>query len=331
MRLENPDSFSYRALTRLEGIEQPLPAPWLVVFASNTWNALRMFNWNNGNIWVHSVPDRPALDVVTGALFLAGVCLLLVRYAQRRHWLDLFLLLSIPILLLPSILSLAFPGENPSLNRTAGALVPVFLIAALALDGLITCLRKRQSAGLVAYGLTGLLLWGSASQSFQLVFNQFDRNFRQNAWNSSEMGAVIKEFGLVYGETDSAWVVPFPYWVDTRLVGVWAGIPNRDFAIWPDQLSKTLQVPGPKLFIAKASLTDPGANDQKTVDLLTTDLSAGFAQPASIAGSRARFLDLFRARCFHPLDRRSDATIFATRDDSTPNASGSMTCCWCWC
>ena len=69
---ENPDSFSYRALTRLEGIEQPLPGPWLVVFVSNTWNALRMFNWNNGGIWVHSVPDRPALDVVTGALFLAG-------------------------------------------------------------------------------------------------------------------------------------------------------------------------------------------------------------------------------------------------------------------
>ena len=129
----------------------------------------------------------------------------------------------------------------------------------------------------MAYGLTGLLLWGSASQSFQLVFHQFDRNFRQNAWNSSEMGAVIKQFGLVYGETDSAWVVPFPYWVDTRLVGIWAGIPNRDFAIWPDQLSKTLQVPGPKLFIAKASLTDPGANDQKTVDLLRQTISAGFA------------------------------------------------------
>ena len=55
-----------------------------------------MFNWNNGGIWVHSVPDRPALDVVTGALFLIGVLLLLVRYAQKRHWLDLFLLVVDP-------------------------------------------------------------------------------------------------------------------------------------------------------------------------------------------------------------------------------------------
>ena len=265
---ENPDSFSYRALTRLEGIEQPLAAPWYVVFLTNTWNALRMFNWNNGGIWVHSVPNRPALDVVTGALFLIGVVLLVVRYAQRRHWLDLFLLLSIPILLLPSILSLAFPDENPSLNRTAGALVPAFLVAALALDGLISTFGDGRGRSMLALALTAVLLWESASQSYQLVLHQFDQNFRQNAWNSSDMGAVIKGFGALNGETDTAWVVPFPYWVDTRLVGMAAGIPNRDFAIWPEQLPTTLQISGPKLFIVKASLTDATANDQKSVDML---------------------------------------------------------------
>lgn len=265
---ENPDTFSYRALTRLEGIEQPLPGPWPIVFLSNTWNAFRMFNWNNGTIWVHSIPGRPALDVVTGALFLLGVFLLGVRYIHKRHWLHLFLLLSIPILLLPSILSLAFPGENPSLNRTAGALVPVFLIAALALDGLIAALSAQNRRSIWAFVVTGMLLWGSASQNFDLVFHQFDQIFRSNAWNSSEMGAIVKLFGLTYGETDTAWVVPFPYWVDTRLVGVWAGIPNRDFAMWPDQLTQTLQFSGPKLFLAKASLDDPSANDQSTLDLL---------------------------------------------------------------
>jgi dolichyl-phosphate-mannose-protein mannosyltransferase len=265
---ENADSFLYRALTRLGPVEQPLPAPWYRVFVSNTWNAIRMFNWNNGSIWVHSVPDRPALDVVAGALFMLGVLLLLVRYVRQRHWLDALLLLSVPILLLPSILSLAFPDENPSLNRTAGALVPVFVITGMALDGLITAFGSRPGRVATAYIVAGVLLWGSASQSYDLVFRQFDENFRNNSWNSSEMGAVIKEFGLAYGETDTAWVVPFPYWVDTRLVGMWAGIPNRDFAMWPDQLPQTEQDPGPKLFIVKASLTDPTANDQKSVDLL---------------------------------------------------------------
>ncbi len=266
--IENPQMYSYRAITRLGTVEQPLPGPWYQIFISNTWNALRMFNWNNGTIWVHSIPNRPALDVVSGALFLIGVVLLLIRYFRNRHWLDLFLLVSIPVLLLPSILSLAFPGENPSLNRTAAAAVPVFLVAALALDGLITSISASGRRTVLAYGLTLVLLYVSASQNYDLVFNQYDQNFRDNAWNSSDMGALIKDFGMIYGETDTAWVIPFPYWVDTRLVGVWAGVPTRDFAIAPDQLPTTLKLPGPKLFIAKADTTDPSGNDQKSVDAL---------------------------------------------------------------
>jgi hypothetical protein len=225
-----------------------------------------MFNRDDGDIWVNSVPHRPALDVVSGALFLIGSALMFGRYLRERHWLDLFLLASIPILQLPSTLSLAYPGENPALNRTGGALVPAFLLAALALDGLWAALSRareageaeprppdsvtrRLSAAAFAWGLTGALLAGAAAQNFDLVFNRFDKNFRAGAWNTSEMGAVIKQFGETYGTTDSVWVVPYPHWVDTRLPGVWAGIPNRDFARWPEQLSETLGVPPPKLFI----------------------------------------------------------------------------------
>ena len=264
----NPELFSYRALTRLGSIEQPLPAPWPVVFVSNTWNALRMFNWKDGVIWVHSVPDRPALDIVTAALFMLGSLLLIIRYIRQRHWLDLFILVSVPVLLLPSILSLAFPGENPSLNRTAGAVVPVFLIAAMALDGFIGALTAENRRKLWAYGLTGLLLLWSASQNFDLVFHQFDQNFRNNAWNTSDMGELIKQFRATFGETDTVWIVPFPYWADTRLPGVYAGIPNRDFAVRPEQLSKTVAIDGPKLFMVKADLNDPSQNDQASVDLL---------------------------------------------------------------
>jgi hypothetical protein len=265
---ENPDTFFYRSLTRVEGVEKPLPGPWAQVFASNVWNGLRMFNWDDGNVWVNSIPHRPALDIVTGALFLFGVILVLARYFQKRHWLDLFLLVSIPILQLPSTLSLAFPDENPATNRAAGALVPAFLLAALALDALITAFGSERKRKVLAGLVTGVLLVLSAAQSYDLVFNKFDEQFRLGAWNSSEMGQVITEFGQVYGETNTVWIVPFPYWVDTRLPGVWAGIPNRDFAVFPDHLSDTLQSSGPKLFMVKADLQDPNANDQKTLDKL---------------------------------------------------------------
>jgi 4-amino-4-deoxy-L-arabinose transferase-like glycosyltransferase len=256
--VDNPQVFDYRAFTRLGSLETPLPAPAWQVFLSNTWNALRMFNWDDGEIWVHSVTHRPALDVVTGALFLIAVVLVLIRYIRQRQWQDLFLLLAVPLLQLPSILSLAFPGENPALNRAAGAMVPTFLLVAVALDGLLASISFRMNRR-VGAALTWLLVivlftWSSA-QNFDLVFNQYATEYSSGAWNSSEMGAVIKQFGQTYGSTDKSWIVPYPYWVDTRLPGVWAGIPNRDFAIWPQDFNSTLDVQGAKLFIVNVDDT----------------------------------------------------------------------------
>ena len=261
---DNPESFNYRALTRLSSLESPLPAPAWQIFLSNTWNALRMFNWDNGEIWVHSVPHRPALDVVTGALFIIGVVLVLIRYLQQRHWQDLFLLLAIPLLQLPSTLSLAFPSENPSLNRTGGAIFPVFLIVAIALDGLLQAIQSRQTrrAGTVVVWIVTLGLAGlSVAQNFDLVFNQYATEFRLGAWNTSEIAEVIRQFGQVNGTVDDAWIVPYPYWVDTRLEGDWLGLPAKDFAIWPQDFNTTLAITGAKLFILKPE-------DSADVDLL---------------------------------------------------------------
>ncbi len=250
--VDNPTAFGIRAFSRVTGSETPLPGPAWQIFLSNTWNALKMFNWDDGQIWVHSVTYRPALDVVSAALFIIGIFLLLVRYIRQRHWLDLFLLLSVPLLQLPSILSLAFPTENPALNRAAGAYVPVFLIVAIALDGLLGAIASRMNRRPAAAlsGVVLVVLAGTAVfQNYDLVFRQYATQFDGGAWNSSEMGAVIKQFGQTYGNTDNTWIVPYPYWVDTRLPGVWAGIPNRDFALWPQDFASTQTVVGTKLII----------------------------------------------------------------------------------
>ena len=118
------------------------------------------------------------------------------------------------------------------------------------------------------WGVTGILLFVSASQNYDLVFNQYASSFRQGSWNTSDMGQVIKDFERDYGRTDTVWIVPYPHWVDTRLPGVWAGIPNRDFAMWRENLPETVQYTGPKLFMVKANLNLPEANDQETLDVL---------------------------------------------------------------
>ncbi len=247
--ISRPDLFGYRAFTRLTSVETPLPGPAWQIFLSNLYKGILLFNWDDGEIWVHSVTHRPALDMVTAALFLLGIILLTVRYIRQRDWRDMLLLVSIPVLIMPSVLSLAYPGENPALNRAGGASVTAILVSALALDGFVSAFGAEKKRQFIAYGLTGILFAASAYSNYDLVFNQFTDAYTHAVWNTAEMGKVISEFEDTYGQTDSVWIVPFPYWVDTRLPGVWAGIPNRDFALFPDRLGETLTIPAPKMFL----------------------------------------------------------------------------------
>lgn len=247
--LGNPSNFGYRAFSRLGDVETPLPGPAWQIFLSNLYKGLLMFNWDDGEIWVHSVTHRPALDLVTGVLFLLGVAFLIVRYARQRDWRDLTLLVSIPVLILPSVLSLAYPGENPALNRAGGASIPAVLIGALALDGLLSSFGSSTRRQIAGYVMTLMLFGWSAYSNYDIVFNQFKSVYTSSAWNTSEMGRVVKDFGETYGQTDTVWIVPFPYWVDTRLPGVWAGVPDRDFALFPDHLQESLSFPAPKMFL----------------------------------------------------------------------------------
>ncbi len=275
--------FFYRALTRLTSYEQPLPGPPVSIFFSNLGKALAMFTWSDGEVWSESIPLRPALDVVDAALFMLGAGLIFFRYLKERHWLDIFLLVSIPLLMLPSILSLAFPNENPVLNRTGAALLPVFLILGIALDGLMTSITARlapdgasagaatnagASARLAAWGFAGVLLIASAAQDFDLVFNQYTQQYALSDWNTSEMGALMADFAGFTGTTDTSFVIPYPYWVDTRLVGIEAGFPTKDYALDPSRIADTVADPRMKLFMVKPE-------DQKSLELLHSLYPAG--------------------------------------------------------
>ncbi len=262
--VDNPELFDFRVLTRLGGSETPLPGAPLQIFVSNLWKAWIMPFWDNGDIWVHSVVGRPALDIVSAALYFIGSFQVLVRYIRRRHWIDLFLLASVPLLMLPSILSLAFPGENPSLNRTGAAYIPVFILAAIGLEGILSSFKRlynsRMAVGFAAVLGVALIGW-SASNNSNLVFVQFNQQFMEGAWNTDQIGQVIRGFADSIGTPDTAYVIPYPYWVDTRLVGVNAGYPTKDYALDRDQIWTTVNDQRAKLFIFKSE-------DNMTKDIL---------------------------------------------------------------
>lgn len=250
--VEMPDLVFFRQMTRLGTLERPLPGPPLQIFLRNQWNALRMFGWDNGNVWVFSIPGRPALDWVSAALFHLGLAIALVRYARHRRWLDLFVVVLVPVLMLPSSLSLAFPEENPIANRAAGAMVPAFSLAGLALAALPQWAEQVWS-GRLGRKLTGVVVLGlvllSARANYRLTFVEHDELYRRSAWNTSDMGRAVQGFVAMGGTIDTAHAVGYPHWADSRLVAIRAGFPTHDIAIMSEALDSLAGETRPQLFL----------------------------------------------------------------------------------
>jgi hypothetical protein len=251
--LENPESFNYRALSRLTSIEAPINGSIFLIFLNNLWKSLIMFFYKNGVVWVNSIPNRPALDIAAAVFFIYGVIILIKRFGKYKAWQDLSLLISIPVLMLPSIMSLAFPQENPALNRSGGAIVPVFIIIGLGFYYFINLMVINNEKKIIpkflggAFALTLIIF--SVQQNYELVFSKYSDQFNTNAWNTSEIGNIIARFVDKGNNPDNAFVIPYPYWVDTRLVGINAGYPRKDYALWPEDIKTTENSTGDKLFI----------------------------------------------------------------------------------
>jgi hypothetical protein len=244
----------YRTLTRIGTVEQPYPAPPALVFLRNTWDILKMFSWDNGQIWIETVPHRPALDWVTGAFFHLGVVAAIIAAWRRRRWDLLFLVISIPVFLLPSSLALAFPNENPAPNRVTGAVVPVFTLAAVMMDSVYAWARRRLDHGRWRFSLVILvgLLAVAAAVNYRLVFKTYAQQERASAWNATEAGQVMRGFNQSVGDFEHIFFVYYPFWMDSRLAAVEAGAPIRDYSIQPDDVeSLHLDVAAYNLFLLK--------------------------------------------------------------------------------
>ncbi len=256
--IDEPENYWRRSLTRMLGDPSPdvLPAPPLLpTLVSNEWNSLTMFFYTADNAWLVSPAGQPALDWVMGACFLMGVAFLLYRYIRWRDWRDLFLLIVIPILLSPSTGALALPTENPSITRSGLALAVVFLIAAIPLRITIEYGRKLISGWrgtMIGVVLVGALIVTSAQVNWRIAFVTYAQQYKDSVQNASELGGVVRAWATTTGAWDTVIVRAFPYWVDTRAVGIYAGKFGWDNVILDGQplVPENWQNdPRPKLYI----------------------------------------------------------------------------------
>jgi hypothetical protein len=132
----------------------------------------------------------------------------------------------------------------------------VFLIAAFPLRLLIQQMRGAFGARLgrvlgVAVVAGGLVI--SAREMLNAYFVEYPRQYIGGAQNASELGAAVRGFAESVGSYDTVWVKAFPYWVDTRAVGMYSGRFGWDNVILdPAEFEQTKFVPGTKMFILKA-------------------------------------------------------------------------------
>ena len=215
---DHPGEFWYRVLTRLSSEERVLASP-VQTFARNGLDAALMFNWTGDDAWPNSIPGDPALDYVSGGLYLFGIIYALYRALRYRERAYAFVLIGLAIMLLPTALSLAFPNENPSNARAGGAIPFVFLIIALPLAWLYRSI-KQSASRVVAIGVLVVLLAVIAAINYVRYFRDFDANYRLNSWNSSEVALVIKSFAESVGDFEHAYIMLYPHWIDTRNVAI---------------------------------------------------------------------------------------------------------------
>jgi hypothetical protein len=222
--LQRPDDFLYRVLTRAGSRERALPGPAPVVFASNLKNMALAFHWKGDRAWINTVAEEPFLDPATGGLLLAGLlggAALAVRGSRR--W--ALILLSLPVLTLASTLALAFPIENPGINRAAVAFPSIIALAVLPAAALLASGRpagaadrrpSRVAAPWIA--AAGLVVLGaySARENWQAYFVRFAQQQQSIEEPTNDLVQKMREYRAKGVPFDNVYLLNTSSWIDAR-------------------------------------------------------------------------------------------------------------------
>jgi hypothetical protein len=239
--LEHPERFWQRSASRIADPNQPIPDGPILTLLTNLRDLSLMFHWQGDDVWVNTLADEPVLDPLLGGLFLLGLVVAAWRAIRLKDAVVALLLLAGFLLLLPSALSLAYAVENPSVVRAGGAIPVVMVVAALPLGLQVatfpgtraTRTTGRRNFGFPPPGWRGLAFGLAAASlavavtsiNYERYFGAYWRQYQRNALNTVEIASAIHGFAESGGSLDNAWIVAWPYWIDTRGVGIELGDP----------------------------------------------------------------------------------------------------------
>jgi hypothetical protein len=220
---EDPNSYVFRAATRLSSLEAPLPDEPLRTLAENLGRALGMFNVRGDAVPPNNVPGYRELGFLSATGMVLGAGYAVWRW---RRGANAAVLWTLAVMLLPSALALAFPHEVPSAGRAIGALPPAMLLAALPLAAAYEGAREAWGSGgkeraasrLAAVGLCAALVAGVTIEGvavYPLYFGRYVWNLpERNHSISLDMARTIDAFDA----NGEAYILAWPYWYDGNAV-----------------------------------------------------------------------------------------------------------------
>jgi hypothetical protein len=258
--LEHPQDFWQRSFSRVADPDQQMPDGPFFALAKNLLNLGAAFHWEGDDVWVNTLTDAPFLDPLLGALLTLGLVIVIWRGARLRDPIPPLLLVAGVILLLPSAFSLAYPAENPSAVRAGGAIPAVMVIAALPISLAIERHRRAraerwhpivdrqavlQNGRAVLVGMCALALGIAVTVvNYRLYFVDYWDQYLQVAQNTTEVASAIHGFVESGGDPANAWIIAWPYWIDTRGVGIEMGDPPwNNVILAPEELDAHVDPP----------------------------------------------------------------------------------------
>jgi hypothetical protein len=217
--LQRPQDFWYRAMTRAGSHERPLPGSAGELFADNLGRMALAFHFRGDQAWINTVTEEPFLDPVTGAFLLAGLLVAGVKVARgSARW--ALVVLSLFVLTLASTLALAFPVENPGINRAAVALPSVLVLAGLPAAWLWQRARERgRLARLAIGGVLGGLAALSVQQNYESYFVRFRNEQVTILEPTLDLVRVMREYRAERGVPfDNVYLLNTTNWIDGRSI-----------------------------------------------------------------------------------------------------------------
>jgi hypothetical protein len=235
--VEDPQMFLFRGVSRVASDRvDEVPKDAFGIFGSNLVDAILFFNWTGDAVWVNTIPRVPILDPVSGGLVVVGAAWcafrLVIHHEMRYGYLAILTFAG----MLPSVLSIAYPAENPSTVRM-GAVIPI--AAVVTGIGLVVATRRlamwlgvdtdpaarvRTGASVLVTGVfaCGLIVW-SWTINAKAYFVDYPIQHAAASQHASRFGDVVRGFIASGGRRDNVHILPGPHWVDWRLVAIEGG------------------------------------------------------------------------------------------------------------